>query len=121
MLEKVVWNARFLLRARAFRFASKAKTFQLRTLKEFAAAWWLRKCEAKCTASQIHDVFVRDDEVVGFERGFGLLQKRLLSQRIHRRTQNGKPLLVDEIDGLLRKRDPSTLDPSVRCVDVKRV
>lgn len=121
MLEKVVWNARFLLGAHTFRFASRAKTFQLLTLKEFAVAWWLRKCEAKCIASQIHDLLVRDDEVFRFKCGFGFLQKRLVSQRIHRRTQNGKLLLVDEIDGLLQKRARSTLGLGIRCLDVKRV
>jgi hypothetical protein len=123
MLEIMLWSAWFLLGAYAFWFVSKAKTFQPLTLDELALAWRLHKCEAKCKASQIHDLLVRNDEVVGFKCGCGyeFLQKRLISQKVHLRAQNSKPLSIDGIEGLLQKRTRSTLDLGIRYLNIKRV
>jgi hypothetical protein len=123
MLEIMLWSAWFLLGAYTFWFVFKAKTFQPLTLDELALAWRLHKCEAKCKAPQIHDLLLRDDEVVGFKCGCGyeFLQKRLISQKVHPRAQNSKPLSIGEIEGLLQKRTRSTPDLGIRYLNTKRV
>ena len=84
MLEIALWGAWFLLGAYAFWFVSKAKTFQPLTLDELALTWKLHKHQTGCKSSYIHDLLVRNDEVVGFrcECGHEFLQKRLITQRV---------------------------------------
>ena len=93
MLEIALWGAWFLLGAYACWFVSKAKTFQPLTLNELALTWRLHKHEAQCKASSIHELLVRNDEIVGFkcDCGYKFLQKRLITQKVHPREQNNKP------------------------------
>ena len=123
MLEIALWGAWFLLGAYACWFVSKAKTFQPLTSNELALTWRLHKHEAQCKASSIHELLVRNDEIVGFkcDCGYKFLQKRLITQKVHLCEQNNKPLLIGEIEGLLQKRGRSTLDLDIRYLKIKRV
>jgi hypothetical protein len=72
------------LAAYAMWFLFRAKTFQPLTLDDLALMWKLHKRETCCTASHIHSLLKRDDEVVGFrcECGYEFIQKRLITQRV---------------------------------------
>jgi hypothetical protein len=72
------------LAAYAMWFLFRAKTFQPLTLDDLALMWKLHKRETGCTASHIHSLLKRDDEVVGFrcECGYEFIQKRLITQRV---------------------------------------
>ena len=64
-------------------FLFKAETFQPMTLEDLALTWKLHKQQTKCTASQIHDLIIKNKEIVGFkcECGYEFLQKRLITQK----------------------------------------
>lgn len=115
-----VW---FLLGGYAFWFLSKAKTYQPITLDELACAWKLHKREAGCNASQIHDLLIKKDQVVGFkcDCGYEWLQKRPISQKVHLAAQKDKPQSVSEIEGLLKEDDVPAPDLGVSYLNVKRV
>jgi len=123
MLEIMAWAAWFLLGAYAFWLITKAKTLHPLTLDDLALAWKLHKHEASCKASQIHDLLVKKNEVVGFkcDCGYEWLQKRPISQKVHLRTQSDKPLSINEIDELIKKRASSRPDLSIRYLDIKRI
>lgn len=123
MLEYMLYGTWFLLGAYAFWFVSKAKTFQPITLDELAMAWKLHKREANCSSAQIHDLLVRKGEVVGFkcDCGYEWLQKRLISQKVHLRTQNDKLLSTSQIEELLKERTSSMPDLGISYLDIKRV
>jgi MinD-like ATPase involved in chromosome partitioning or flagellar assembly len=59
-----------------------AKTFQPLILDDLALMWRLHKRQAGCTASRIHSLLERNNEVVGFkcECGYEFQQKRLITQ-----------------------------------------
>jgi hypothetical protein len=61
-----------------------AKTFQPLTLDDLALMWRLHKLQTGCTASRIHSLLERNDEVVGFkcECGYKFQQKRLITQKV---------------------------------------
>lgn len=122
MLEMILCGVWFLLGAYTFWFVSRAKTFQPLTLDELALAWRLHKREAKCKASQIHDLLVRNNKVVGFKCGCGyeFLQKRPISQKVHRRARENKPLSISD-EGLLQKRKNSTLGLGISYSNIERV
>jgi hypothetical protein len=123
MLEIIVCAAWFLLGAYVFWFVSKAKTFQPLTLDELAMAWKLHKREANCNASQIHDLLVRKDDVVGFKCncGYQWLQKRPIAQRRHLRAQNSIPQSTGEIEELPQEGMSPTPDLSIHYLNVKKV
>jgi hypothetical protein len=60
------------------------------TLDDLALTWKLHKHQSGCKSSRIHDLLVRNDEVVGFkcECGHEFLQKRLITQRAKIATQS---------------------------------
>jgi hypothetical protein len=122
MLEIMAWGAWFLLGAYAFWLVSKAKTFQPLTLDGLALAWKLHKREAKCSASQINDLLVKNNEVVGFKCncGYVFFQKRLITQKAHHRAQN-KPLSIGEIEEALQKSGRSTPELGISYLNIKRV
>ena len=66
-----------------------AKTYQPITLDSLALAWKLHK-QAGCTASCIHTIHVKNNNVIGFkcECGYNYTQKRLLTQRINPQIKN---------------------------------
>lgn len=84
----------------AFWFMFRASEFQSLTLDDLALLWRIHKCQTGCKASHLHDLLVKNDEVVGFKCGCGYhyLQKRLITQRVHSQLQTGKPLSVVELE-----------------------
>jgi hypothetical protein len=122
-MEYMLCGVWFLLGGYAFWFLSKAKTYQPITLDELACAWKLHKREAGCNASQIHDLLIKKDQVVGFKCacGYEWLQKRPISQKVHLPAQNDKPQSVSEIEGLLKEDDIPAPDLGVTYLNVKRV
>jgi hypothetical protein len=122
MLEYMLFGTWFLLGAYAFWFVSKAKTFQPITLDELAVAWKLHKREANCNASQIHDLLVRKNEVVGFKCncGYEWLQKRPITQKVHVHTQN-MPQVTGETEELTQENIGSTPDLGIRYLNVRSV
>jgi hypothetical protein len=73
--------------AYAMWFFFRAKTFQSLTLDDLALRWKLHKRETGCTASRIHSLIKRNDEVVGFrcDCGYEFFQKRLITQKVRER------------------------------------
>lgn len=84
MLEELVLGFWLALGAYVFWYVVKAKDFQPLTLDDLALTWKLHKHQTGCKSSCIHDLLVRNDEVVGFrcECGHEFLQKRLITQRV---------------------------------------
>lgn len=93
MWEELAFGFWLALGAYIFWYIVKAKDFQPLTLDELALTWKLHKQQAGCKSSCIHDLLVRNDEVVGFkcECGHEYLQKRLITQRVHFVAQTGSP------------------------------
>lgn len=83
MLEELVFGFWFALGVYVFWYVVKAKDFQPLTLDDLALTWKLHKHQSGCKSSCIHDLLVRNNEVVGFkcECGHESLQKRLITQR----------------------------------------
>jgi hypothetical protein len=61
-----------------------ARTFQPLTLDDLALMWRLHKQQTGCTASRVHSLLSRNNEIVGFkcECGYEFLQRRLRNQRV---------------------------------------
>jgi hypothetical protein len=123
MLEYMLCGMWFLLGAYALWFISKAKTFQPITLDQLAMAWKVHKHEADCNASQIHDLLVRNEEVVGFrcDCGYEWLQKRPITQRSRLYAKSDKPQSIGEIEGLLQRGKSPAADLDIRISNIKRV
>ena len=85
MLELLIWAFWFLFGAYSFWFFTQAKTFQPLTLDDLALTWKMHKQQTGCTASHIHSLITKNNEVVGLkcDCGYTFLQKRLISQKIH--------------------------------------
>jgi hypothetical protein len=68
-----------------------AKTFQPLTLDDLALAWRLHKQQIGCTASRVHSLLTRKNEVVGFkcECGYEFQQKRLITQMVRKLRVSG--------------------------------
>ena len=83
MWEELAFGFWLALGAYVFWFITKAKDYQPLTLDDLALTWKLHKHETGCKASCVHDLLVRNDDVVGFrcECGHEFLQKRLITQR----------------------------------------
>jgi hypothetical protein len=83
MLEELVCGIWLALGAYVFWYVVKAEDFQPLTLDSLALTWRMHKSQTGCTSSCIHDLLVRNDEVVGFRCscGYEFLQKRLITQK----------------------------------------
>jgi hypothetical protein len=83
MWEELAFGFWLALGGYVFWFIAKAKDYQPLTLDELALTWKLHKHETGCRASCVHDLLVKNDDVVGFrcECGYEFLQKRLITQR----------------------------------------
>lgn len=92
MLEELVCGFWLALGIYVFWYIVKAKDFQPLTLDDLALTWKVHKNQAECKSSCIHDLLVRNDDVVGFrcECGYEFLQKRLITQRPKVITQSAK-------------------------------
>lgn len=93
MLEELVCGFWLALGVYAFWFLFKAKELQPLTLDDLALTWKLHKRQTGCKASCIHDLLVKNDEVVGFkcECGHEYIQSRLITQRAHFPAQSRSP------------------------------
>jgi hypothetical protein len=83
MLEELVCGFWLALGAYVFWYVVKAKDFQRMTLDDLALTWKLHRHQTGCKSSCIHDLLVRNSEVVGFRCscGYEFLQRRLITQR----------------------------------------
>jgi len=83
MLEELVCGFWLALGTYVFWYVVKAKDFQPLTLDELALTWRLHKHQSGCKSASMHDLLVRNNEVVGFrcECGYEFLQKRLITQK----------------------------------------
>lgn len=101
----------------------RAKEFRPLTLDDLALLWRIHKHQAGCTASRLHDLLVKNNEVVGFtcDCGHHYLQKRLITQRIPPQLQTAKPLSVDELEESLQKIVDTRPDLHLRYLNIKRI
>lgn len=108
MLSLLVWSFWLIAVAYSLWFSFKAKTLQRLTLDDLALTWKVHKQQTKCTASRIHSLITKNDEVVGFQCdcGYKYLQRRLITQKIYTPTQTS-------IASLTASKDSSAL-PRIR-------
>lgn len=61
-----------------------AKTLQPLTWDNLALTWRLHKQQTGCTASRVHSLLTRNDEVIGFKCWCGteFRQRRLITQKV---------------------------------------
>lgn len=104
MLEELVFGFWLALGTYVFWYIVKAKDFQPLTLDDLARTWKLHKNQAGCKSSCIHDLLVRNDEVVGFrcECGYEFLQKRLITQRPKVIIQSAKLPSLPDTSGTMK-------------------
>jgi len=83
MLEELVGGIWLAFGAYVFWYVVKAEDFQPLTLDSLALTWRMHKSQTGCKSSCVHDLLIRDNEVVGFRCscGYEFLQKRLITQR----------------------------------------
>jgi hypothetical protein len=84
LLELLLGGFWLALAVYCFWYFFLAKTFQPLTLDDLALMWRLHKLQTGCTASRIHSLLERNNEVVGFkcECGYEFQQKRLITQKV---------------------------------------
>lgn len=106
-----------------FWFMFGAKEFQPLTLDDLALLWRIHKHQNRCKASQIHDLLVKNDEVVGFkcDCGYQYFQKRLITQKVHPHLQNSKPLSVSEFEESLQKIIDMRPDLRLSYLNIERI
>lgn len=116
MWEELAFGFWLALGAYVFWFIAKAKDYQPLTLDDLALTWKLHKHEAGCRASCVHDLLVRNDDVVGFrcECGYEFLQKRLITQ---------KPKIFAQPGGLVSLQNTSgTMENlGLVCLNIKKI
>lgn len=103
MIEELVLGFWCALGAYVFWYVVKAKDFQPLTLDDLALTWKLHKSQSGCKSSCIHDLLVRNDEVVGFkcECGHEFLQKRLITQRTKIAAQSDRRFSFQDTSGAM--------------------
>ena len=103
MLEELVFGFWLALGVYVFWYVVKAKDFQPLTLDDLALTWKLHKHQSGCTSPCVHDLLVRNDEVVGFkcECGHEFLQKRPITQRTKIATHSGSPFPFQNASGAM--------------------
>lgn len=116
MLEELVWGFWLALGAYVFWYVVKAKDFQPMTLDDLALTWRLHKHQAGCKSSCIHDLLVRDDEIVGFRCGCGheFIQKRLITQRPKVAIQYSTPVSLQNATDTMKNL-------GLTCLNIKNV
>lgn len=116
MWEELAFGFWLVLGAYVFWLIAKAKDYQPLTLDELALSWKVHKHETGCKSSCIHDLLVRNDDVVGFrcECGHEFLQKRLISQGLKIPTQSGRLVSLRHMTGAME-------DLGLVCLNVKKI
>jgi hypothetical protein len=106
MLEELVVGFWLALGAYVFWYFVKAKDFQPMTLDELALTWKLHKIETGCNSSCIHDLLIRNDEVVGFRChcGHEYIQKRLITQKALVAPQFGITFSFNNTKGAMKNK-----------------
>ena len=91
LLYLLIWGFWLTLAVYGFWYFFIAKTFQPLTLDDLALTWRLHKQQAGCTASRVHSLLTRNNEVVGFkcDCGYEFRQKRLITQRVRKLRVSG--------------------------------
>jgi len=104
MLEELACGFWLALGAYVFWYIVKAKNFQPMTMDDLALTWKLHKHQAGCKSSCIHDLLVRNDEVVGFrcECGHEFLQKRLITQKAKIITPSSRLVSLQNTNGSMK-------------------
>jgi len=89
-----------------FWFFFMAKTLQPLTWDNLALTWRLHKQQTGCTASRVHSLLTRNDEVVGFKCwcGYEFSQRRLITQRVLKPRVSKTPLSLKVAMTLEEKR-----------------
>lgn len=115
MLSLLMVSSWLVLGAYSFWFFFKAKTFQPLTLNDLALMWKLHKQQTGCTASRIHSLITKNNEVVGFkcDCGYTFLQKRLISQKVHMHPQTSIVASIFSNNNEFRKILLDTIDKSL--------
>ena len=100
MLDSWMWGSWLILGAYSVWFFFRAKTFQPLTLDDLALTWKLHKQQTGCTASRIHSLLTKNNEVAGLkcDCGYEFLQKRLVTQKVHTYAQTSiVPLMSSKV------------------------
>ena len=86
LLYLLIWGFWLTLAVYGFWYFFIAKTFQPLTLDDLALTWRLHKQQTGCTASRVHSLLTRNNEVVGFkcECGYEFQQERLITQKVRK-------------------------------------
>jgi hypothetical protein len=86
LLDLLIWGFWLTLAGYGFWYFFVAKTFQPLSLDDLALSWHLHKQQTGCTASRVHSLLTRNNEVVGFrcDCGYEFQQKRLITQRVRK-------------------------------------
>jgi hypothetical protein len=84
LLYLLLWGFWLTFAVYCFWYFFMAKTFQPLTWDNLALTWRLHKQQTGCTASRVHSLLTRNDEVIGFKCwcGYEFSQKRLIAQRV---------------------------------------
>jgi len=86
LLYLLIWGFWLTLAVYGFWYFFIAKTFQPLTLDDLALTWRLHKQQTGCTASRVHSLLTRNNEVMRFKCkcGYEFQQKRLITQRVRK-------------------------------------
>jgi hypothetical protein len=123
MFEIVTGISWFAFAGYASWYMFKAREYQPLTLNDLALTWRIHKHQTGCKASQIQDLLVRKEEVVGFkcDCGHQHLQQRLISQRIHPQLRNYRPLSIGELQKSLQKNSGAESGSHLVHANIKRI
>lgn len=116
MLEELVFGFWLALGVYVSWYVFKAKDLQPLTLDNLALTWKLHKHQSGCKSSYIHDLLVRNDEVVGFkcECGHEFIQKRPIIQRAKIATQSGRLFSFQNTSGAMENL-------GLTCLHIKKI
>ena len=103
MFEEIMFGLWLALGAYVTWYVFKAKEYQPLALDDLALIWKLHKRQTGCKSSYIHDLLVRNDEVVGFrcECGHEFFQKRLITQRTKVSAPSGTLVSLQNVSGTI--------------------
>jgi len=124
MLDLLILGSWLIVGTYSFWYFFKAKTFQSLTLDKLALTWKLHKQQTGCTASCIHSLLTKNNEIVGFkcDCGYEFLQKRLITQKAHTHTKTSIASLVSSTFARpLQKKRGSTQNVDLPYSNIKEI